>query len=66
MKHAAPSRVPFCPLLFGEVWDDTTVVAERSTTGDGARSARIIRLWRSYLPENCVNTMLKMGWDRTT
>ncbi len=66
MKHDASSRAPFYPLICGDVWDDATVVAERSTTDDGARSARIIRLWRSYLPEDCVNTMVKMGWHRTT
>jgi hypothetical protein len=30
------------------------------------RSAANIRIWRSYLPEDCVNTMIKMGWDQTT
>jgi hypothetical protein len=39
--------------------------AER-TTADKERSERNIRLWRSYLPPDCVNTMIRMGWDRTT
>jgi hypothetical protein len=30
------------------------------------RSARNIQYWRSFLPEKCVLTMIKMGWDRTT
>jgi hypothetical protein len=30
------------------------------------RSVGNIRLWRTYLPEACVNMMIKMGWDRTT
>ena len=30
------------------------------------RSVRNIRLWRTYLPEDCVNTMIKMGWEQTT
>ena len=30
------------------------------------RSAANIRIWRSYLPEDCVNTMIKLGWDQTT
>ncbi len=30
------------------------------------RSARNIQYWRSFLPEECVLTMIKMGWDRTT
>jgi len=31
-----------------------------------ARSMRNILYWRSFLPEDCVLTMIKMGWDRTT
>jgi len=31
-----------------------------------ARSAWNIALWRSYLPSDCVKTMIRMGWDRTT
>jgi hypothetical protein len=34
-------------------------------TDDDARSAGNIQAWRSYLPEDCVGTMIKMGWDRT-
>ena len=30
------------------------------------RSAANVRLWRSYLPEDCVNTMIRLGWDQTT
>jgi len=30
------------------------------------RSTRNILYWRSFLPEDCVLTMIKMGWDRTT
>ncbi len=30
------------------------------------RSARNIAYWRSFLAEECVLTMIKMGWDRTT
>ncbi len=29
-------------------------------------SARNIASWKSYLPEDCVITMVRMGWDRTT
>jgi hypothetical protein len=39
--------------------------AQRATRGS-VRSAGNIQLWQSYLPENCVNTMIKMGWDQTT
>jgi hypothetical protein len=32
---------------------------------DAERSAENILLWRSYLPQDCVDTMIAMGWDRT-
>jgi hypothetical protein len=32
----------------------------------GTHSARNITSWRTYLPEDCVLTMIKMGWDHTT
>jgi hypothetical protein len=28
--------------------------------------AKTIALWRTYLPEDCVATMIKMGWHRST
>ena len=31
-----------------------------------ARSEENIRKWMSYLPEDCVRTMIDMGWDVTT
>jgi len=37
---------------------------------DGAdlmeRSARNVAAWRSYLPAECVDTMIAMGWDKST
>jgi hypothetical protein len=30
------------------------------------RSAQNIREWMAYLPRNCVETMIRMGWDKTT
>lgn len=32
---------------------------------DTARSAQNIALWKSYLPDDCVETMISMGWDRS-
>jgi hypothetical protein len=31
-----------------------------------AHSAANIDSWKSYLPDDCVAAMIKMGWDRTT
>jgi hypothetical protein len=47
--------------------DSNTGSRERTTFRiNSMRSVGNIRLWRSYLPEDCVNTMIKMGWDQTT
>jgi hypothetical protein len=38
---------------------------DAASTGPGAqRSAENIRLWMSYLPSECVDAMIKLGWDR--
>ena len=33
---------------------------------DAKRSVRNILQWNSYLPSDCVRTMVMMGWDYTT
>ena len=33
---------------------------------DAARSEKNIAEWSSYLPADCVNTMISMGWDVST
>jgi hypothetical protein len=33
---------------------------------DAKRSVKNILQWNSYLPANCVRTMVRMGWDYTT
>jgi hypothetical protein len=33
---------------------------------DARRSVKNILLWNSYLPSDCVRTMVRMGWDYTT
>jgi hypothetical protein len=44
--------------------------ASASGVGDSdagsARSENNILRWTSYLPEDCVRTMIRMGWDVTT
>jgi hypothetical protein len=32
----------------------------------GGRSVENIAMWRTFLPETCIDTMIRMGWDRTT
>ena len=33
---------------------------------DAARSGRNMVQWMSYLPEDCIRSMIAMGWDVTT
>jgi len=33
---------------------------------DAKNSVKNILLWNSYLPSDCVRTMVRMGWDYTT
>jgi len=33
---------------------------------DVARSERNVLQWMEYLPEDCIRTMIQMGWDVTT
>jgi hypothetical protein len=43
---------------------DTAPTLEVRT--DDARSENNILQWMSYLPEDCIRTMIQMGWDITT
>jgi hypothetical protein len=36
--------------------------ASPTRTIDSARAAENIAEWRKYLPEDCVNSMVKAGW----
>ncbi len=41
-------------------------IAVRNTDADAARSENNISQWKSYLPQDCIETMIAMGWDVTT
>jgi hypothetical protein len=43
-------------------------IAFRSIGGERitARSEENIREWMSYLPQDCVEAMIRMGWDEST
>jgi hypothetical protein len=38
----------------------------RESAADIAHSENNILQWMSYLPEDCIRTMVLMGWDITT
>jgi hypothetical protein len=56
--------------LPGEASDAATPAEARvngaDAAPDAARSEENILQWMSYLPEDCVRTMIEMGWDVTT
>jgi hypothetical protein len=52
--------------LFAEPPDVTAPVGAWVNDTDVARSEENILQWMSYLPEDCIRTMIAMGWDVTT
>ena len=52
--------------LFGEPSVDTMPLEAWTSDADVARSEENILRWMSYLPENCIRTMIDMGWDVST
>jgi hypothetical protein len=46
--------------------DAPAPVEMRIYGADAARSEENILQWMSYLPEDCVKTMIQMSWDVTT
>lgn len=45
---------------------DAVLVIEAQADDDIRRSEDNILQWMSYLPEDCIRTMIAMGWDVTT
>jgi hypothetical protein len=52
--------------LFAEPSDATAPAEAPVNDADIARSEDNILRWMSYLPEDCVRSMIQMGWDLTT
>jgi hypothetical protein len=50
----------------GEPSDVAPPAELRVNADDAARSEENILQWMSYLPEDCIRTMIEMGWDVTT
>jgi hypothetical protein len=46
--------------------DATAPIEVRVYGADAARSKENILQWMSYLPADCVKSMIEMGWDITT
>jgi hypothetical protein len=58
----APQRV-FVDLLEGL---SATSSTDAQSDADVARSEKNLLQWMAYLPEDCIRTMIQMGWDVTT
>jgi hypothetical protein len=52
--------------LVAEPSDAAAPAEARVNDADIARSEDNILRWMSYLPEDCVRSMIQMGWDLTT
>jgi hypothetical protein len=52
--------------LLGEPSEAAAPVEVRANEDDVVRSEENILQWMSYLPEDCIRTMIDMGWDVTT
>jgi len=46
--------------------DSAAEINEPADAASAARAADNILLWTSYLPPDCIKSMIAMGWDRTT
>jgi len=49
-----------------ELSDTSSSIDVSTNDADVARSENNILQWMSYLPEDCIKTMIQMGWDVTT
>jgi hypothetical protein len=50
----------------GEPTDAAAQIEVRANEAVAARSEENILQWMSYLPEDCIRTMIAMSWDVTT
>jgi hypothetical protein len=49
----------------GELYGTVALTNAHIKPIDSARAAENIAEWRKYLPEDCVNAMVKAGWHGT-
>jgi hypothetical protein len=50
----------------GEPTNAAAPIEVGADRADAARSEENILQWMSYLPEDCIRSMIAMGWDVTT
>lgn len=50
----------------GQISGSATELSEQGGAAEDPRAAQNILQWKSYLPPDCIKSMIAMGWDRTT
>jgi hypothetical protein len=49
-----------------QVSNSAAEICKPEDTADAAHAADNILQWTSYLPADCIKSMIFMGWDRST
>jgi hypothetical protein len=52
--------------LAAELWNAPVAAGVMVSNADVVRSEENILRWMAYLPQDCIETMIRMGWDVTT
>lgn len=66
MTIDAEARQPVYATFYREPLDAEMYFYEPTDAAGAAHSAKNILQWMSYLPPDCIERMIAMGWDRTT
>jgi hypothetical protein len=52
--------------LAAELWDTVAPAGVEVSNADVVHSEENILRWMAYLPQDCIEAMIRMGWDVTT
>jgi hypothetical protein len=52
--------------LVAELWNARAPAGARVGNAELVRSEENILRWMAYLPQDCIEAMIRMGWDVTT
>jgi hypothetical protein len=64
MNFDNSSRVPIFAVPHAYPSSDDAIETARRRTREGSVRS-VVQPWQSYLPEDCLNNMIEMRWDRT-
>lgn len=63
MNFDTSPRVPIFAIPHEYLSDHALEICKRKIRAGSVRS--VVQPWQSYLPEDCLNTMIEMRWYRT-